>query len=323
MKKQLLLLIGLCLLCSLVPAFAQQEAPPPFVGRWQFAGGSEVMGYGFELYEGSQLILLDASEPVSFPPEPLFPKSGDVFFWQLDKETPVNPYASGEITCYVLSISQDAFIKKITVECYPDGRLHILDSEGGGFYQKYEKALGVPALTGIKGDFPKNKTYPVYQGPGASYGLAAKGKAKVSTNGDILCYGTFNDFLLISYDISENQSRFGWIEASTLENPPEGLKAFYFNGYQLGDSYLYGVITQDVAMTDDPFHSQAKIASFKRGATVRCCAELPGYMLVETYVEQKLLMGFVPKNAVNYEHGVADDAKCQFTPQRHSLPKRF
>lgn len=323
MKKRLLLLLGLCLLFSIFAAAAEQETPPPFVGRWQFAGGAEVMGYGFEFYEGSQLVLLNTSCPVSFPPEPLFPKSDDVFFWQLDKETPMNPYSSGEMTCYVLSISQDTFIQKITVEYYPDGRLHIPGGEGGGFYQKYEKSLGVPSLTGIKGNFPKNKTYPVYQGPGASYGVAAKGKAKVSTNGDIFCYGTFNDFLLISYDISKDKSRFGWIEASALENPLEELKGFYFKGYNLGDSYLYGVITQDVVMTDDPLNSKAKIASFKKGATVHCCAQLTDYMLVETYVGQRLLMGFVPKIAVNYEHGVADDVKCQFTPNAVHTQKDF
>ena len=78
-----------------------------------------------------------------------------------------------------------------------------------------EEAPKLPGLFAIESMLPKDTAYPVYTGPGKAYHVAAKGKAKVSTDGLILCYGRVADtnWLLIWYSISSDQARIGYIDA--------------------------------------------------------------------------------------------------------------
>lgn len=158
--------------------------------------------------------------------------------------------------------------------------------------------------------FPKNKSYEVYRGPGKAYGRSADGKAKVSTGGDITCYGTWNGWLLVSYEISADKARFGWIDTKNL---PESLLnvcgelAFTYNY----TDYRTGVLTQSAALTDDPLRSRESVGGLPAGASVHCLATWQDWMLVEGFQQGKLIMGFVPSESVDRVHGYVADTRFE------------
>ena len=167
-------------------------------------------------------------------------------------------------------------------------------------------------LVGVAGKFPKNQRYAVYQGPGAAYGRAANGKAAVSTNDQILCYGVWRDHLLVSYQVNKNKYRFGWVPLKDLPaGSAEQFSALPFDTYSDNgmQEYLYGVLTAFCAVTDDPLASHDALAHMPRGNSVHVLARYGDWLYVEGFVDQDLTMGFVPANQVDREHGFADNAE--------------
>lgn len=178
-----------------------------------------------------------------------------------------------------------------------------------------------PELRGAVLPFPKNQRYPVYLGPGERYGRAGDGRAVVSTNGEITCFGTcravgcVGDFLLIRYEIAEGYSRFGWI---SVENVPssvlektEPLRLF-LQAKDGTEENLQAVILEDVSVTDDPDESRAAVGELKRGSSVHLCARYGDWLLVEYYSHPserpEYTMGFVPAEKADTVHGYVRDA---------------
>lgn len=92
---------------------------------------------------------------------------------------------------------------------------------------------------------PQDTTYAVHAGPGEEYHVPAGGKAKVSTNDEIWCYGTTEDgWLLVDYQIGEGRSRIGYINIGERRWYP----LLNFAGRQL-------TLTGHLSVTDDPDHS--------------------------------------------------------------------
>lgn len=427
MKKWLGMMLLLC--CLFWSAAAAEE----LVGTWGFAGGAEVHGDGFRLNADGTGVWLEATDYDTFPLR-AFIETDSTFTWKTVTEDKLQ---------YLVETYPDGREEKIWVHFYEDGRLHLPEGEGGGFYwpagndaalrtylegrmqmNSYDRlledylqgelaenlaALGLrldeacvmqidyvvdwkllclcwqesagrsvriqvdlythvaedgglwnadadgvwqvytdeepcadaalhyaeiaeglrlldekaaqptPALVAEIDplekiaqlqadlrDFPQNKTYNVYQGPGEAYGRSGGGKGKVSTNGDIFCYGTWNGWLLIEYEISGDKYRYGWIDAADLPSDLAESFAeldFAYDGWE----YTCGVVVQDVDLTDDPFHSKSVVADMDKGASVHVLAKKQDYFLVEGYVGRKLCMGFVPAGAVDLHHGYAED----------------
>lgn len=134
----------------------------------------------------------------------------------------------------------------------------------------------------------KEGRYPVYIGPGTSYGRAGNGKALVSTNGWVQVFGEYNGWLLIHYAVSAEQYRFGWITADALaKGETIAPLSFVFR-----DLVSTGV---EVTLTDDPLNSRNPLASLSLDADIEYLAQLgEGYSYVRVVVDGKTWMGFIP-----------------------------
>lgn len=124
----------------------------------------------------------------------------------------------------------------------------------------------------------KGKTWPVYIGPGKSYGRAANGKASVSTNDWVQVFGEYKGWLLVHYAISAEQYRFGWITADALA-PGEYAAPlpFVFGDIVSGDKGL--------PLTDDPLNSRIPLVTLPLSADIEYLAQLGedfSYVRVET-----------------------------------------
>lgn len=71
-------------------------------------------------------------------------------------------------------------------------------------------ALPQPQLAKFRG----SRKYEVYTGPGGDYLREANGKATVSTNDWIQVFGEEDGWLLIQYNVSDGNNRFGWIKCA-------------------------------------------------------------------------------------------------------------
>lgn len=167
-------------------------------------------------------------------------------------------------------------------------------------------------LGGEEVTFPRGEKYAIYQGPGKAYGRAGNGKACVSTNGPIVCYGAWKDGVLVRYDVNAAKSRYGWVLLSDLpDSVTEQVSTLPFNAHgRNGDQYHYGVIARDTELTDDPSGSRAAVGSLPAGTSVHCLArDEYGWVYVEGYAGKSLIMGFVPEDAVDREHGYTKGAR--------------
>ena len=169
-----------------------------------------------------------------------------------------------------------------------------------------EEAPAVPELTAQVSHFPKNQRYEVYEGPRDAHRRAGSGNAVVSTNGEILVYGTWMGRMLIEYEIDGDQRRIGWIDADqlpayTLEGVPE------LPYIRNPEENVYGVVHESAYLTDDPLHSQTRIATMKRGTSVHVLARLDEWCLVQGFVSGVLRMGFIAQDKVDLAHGYAAD----------------
>ena len=176
------------------------------------------------------------------------------------------------------------------------------------------KSTEPPRLMILGGEevaFPRGEMYAVYQGPGKEYGRAGNGKACVSTNGPIVCYGAWKDGVLVRYDVNAAKSRYGWILLSDLpDSVIEQVSQLHYDGYgKTGDQYQYGVIARNTELTDDPSGSRDAVGSLPAGTSVHCLArDEYGWVYVEGYYGDRPVMGFVPGDAVDREHGYTQGA---------------
>ena len=175
--------------------------------------------------------------------------------------------------------------------------------------QQYDAMGLLPVkLEGKDIAFPKGKSYDVYRGPGKGYGRGANGKARVSTGGPIAVYGIWNNWLLVSYDVSQEQARFGWIDAANV--PESVLSACSELQFTMDTAeYRLGILTGDTPLTDDPQRSRAVFDTLPKGASLHCLGVWQDWMLVEGFRGERLVMGFVPAGAVDLAHGYTADTQ--------------
>ncbi len=139
--------------------------------------------------------------------------------------------------------------------------------------------------------FEGGQKYPVYSGPGVQYERANNGKASVSTNDWIQVFGSENGYILIQYDITSAQMRFGWIEQSAL---PKGASAV-----PLRFAYTDASVSAAAFLTDDPLNSQSRVRALNAGQAVKWLAAMGSWVYVEITDGELPIRGFVPASAVS------------------------
>lgn len=170
----------------------------------------------------------------------------------------------------------------------------------------------IPELDGafMLTDLPRNETYAVHAGPGDGYHIGAGGKAKVSTNGDIWCYGMTEDgWLLVEYQIDEDRGRFGCIYVGQERSYPS---------LQLANRRL--TLDRAIAVTDDPDGTRSALGMMQGEVT------LLAYHGDWAYVEGTLsewgdepARGFIKRSTLGNALRMADMPLWQGSGQSYSL----
>ncbi|MCR4887218.1 MAG: hypothetical protein K5919_09925 [Clostridiales bacterium] len=159
-----------------------------------------------------------------------------------------------------------------------------------------KEALSVPPaiptgeLAAQRIKFEGGQKFPVYSGPGPQYERAAGGRAAVSTNDWIQVFGSENGYILIQYDITSSQMRFGWIEQSAL---PRGASVSPLR-FEYSDASLAAASF----LTDDPLNSQTRVRILNPGQAVKWLAVMGQWAYVEITDQGLPVRGFVPVSAV-------------------------
>lgn len=164
-------------------------------------------------------------------------------------------------------------------------------------------------LTAQEIRFTSGRKYPVYSGPGEGYLRGAGGKAAVSTNDWIQVFGREGDWLLIQYDISSAQMRFGYIAASALPKNAEAP--------ELDFRPVDARTARDVILTDDPLNTMGQLATLPEGAWVTWLATMGEWAYVESTTGDAV-RGFVPLNALTIDR-VFSLADHQWNPDAAAL----
>lgn len=139
--------------------------------------------------------------------------------------------------------------------------------------------------------FPEDRLFTVYSGPDKEYLIGANGKAKVSTNDVIRCYGKIDGtWLLVEYEISEGRSRIGCINAKAQEPLMAAFPSLVFD-----DAVVQ--LEPRTVLTDDPWVSRQKLGSVSGEATLLAYLQT-NWAYVETTLGGKPVRGFVRTESI-------------------------
>ncbi len=137
-----------------------------------------------------------------------------------------------------------------------------------------------------------SEKYDVFSAPGRDSYRAANGKAVMSTNDWVQIFGEEDGWLLVQYDISRDQMRFGYIDASAL---PRDTTVQTLRWYDLPEQ----TIKYNISVTDDPLVSGNIIHSLRQGDTVKLLSEFGSWYYIETTDNAgRPLRGFIPQSAI-------------------------
>ena len=138
---------------------------------------------------------------------------------------------------------------------------------------------------------PREK-YDVFAAPGRDSYRSANGKATMSTNDWVQIFGEEDGWVLVQYDISRDQMRFGYVDASVLPRNAEVPQLIW---YDLPEQTLLN----NTYVTDDPLASRSIICWLNAGDTVKVLSDFGSWYYVEVKPGTgKTLRGFIPKTAI-------------------------
>lgn len=144
-------------------------------------------------------------------------------------------------------------------------------------------------------DFEGGHRFPVYAGPGKEYLRPVNGKCVVSTNDWIQVFGQTNGWLLIQYDRSATQMRFGYIAADSLQKSPVSLNDIN----ELHFESLPIKALRVSPLTDDPLYGQEPLTQVPQGASLTYLTSLANWAYVEYQpASGPRLRGFIPFSAI-------------------------
>jgi hypothetical protein len=134
--------------------------------------------------------------------------------------------------------------------------------------------------------------YDVFSAPGRSSHRPANGKAVMSANDWVQIFGEENGWLLVQYDLSADQMRFGYIAASAL---PKGKQVESLKWYDLPPQTLLCA----VSVTDDPLASNTSLCRLSAGEHVKVLSAFGNWYYIETMDSTgRTLRGFVPAHSI-------------------------
>ena len=147
--------------------------------------------------------------------------------------------------------------------------------------------------TPVKLTLRAGEKYDVFAAPGRSSLRSGNGKAVMSTNDWVQIFGEEDGWLLVQYDISADQMRFGYIDASAL---PRGKSVQQLTWYDLPEQ----TVNTHTKITDDPTVSFTPIMWVDAGDKVKVLAEYGACYYVEAQnTSGKPLRGFILKHAID------------------------
>ena len=99
--------------------------------------------------------------------------------------------------------------------------------------------------------------------------------------------------MLVQYDISRDQMRFGYVDASVL---PKDTEVQTLHWYDLPEQ----TVKVSISVTDDPLVSRSIIAYLTAGDTVKVLSEFGNWYYIEMTDNQgELLRGFIPQTTID------------------------
>ena len=138
---------------------------------------------------------------------------------------------------------------------------------------------------------PREK-YDVFAAPGRDSYRAANGKATMSTNDWVQIFGEEDGWVLVQYDISSEQMRFGYVDASIL---PKDTEVQTLRWYDLPEQTLQ----VNTYLTDDPLCGQGIVCTLDAGDSVKVLSEFGSWYYIEvTPGTGKTMRGFIPQSAI-------------------------
>lgn len=166
-------------------------------------------------------------------------------------------------------------------------------------YEEASEALTNPPVTPTDFYTPVSVTlrprekYDVFAAPGRDSYRAANGKAVMSTNDWVQIFGEEDGWVLVQYDISRDQMRFGYVDASVLPKDTEVQSLIW---YDLPEQ----TIKANIGVTDDPLVSQSMICWLNAGDKVKVLSEFGSWYYIEvTPGTGKTLRGFIPQTVID------------------------
>ena len=180
--------------------------------------------------------------------------------------------------------------------------------------EEYTTLRYAPELTGL----PSNLSWRVYTGPGEEYHVAADGKAKVSTNEAIMCYGRVEgtNWLMIRYLIEAGKSRIGYIRVNDVAYA-ETFAAVEPLRFQ---HELYSLKGR-VEITDDPNMSKRTIGTVSGVVTMLAIKHGGDWVYIEGHLDGsgEPVRGFIRRTALNGAALLPDMPMSPFAGDRFQL----
>lgn len=144
-------------------------------------------------------------------------------------------------------------------------------------------------LTAREIPFEGEGLLPVYSAPSKDSLRAAGGKAALSPKGWVQVFGVEGDFALVSYGISKNHHRVGYVEKRFLPD--------WYLEEGLGFTRVPALVTTAVGATDDPLVSREALARLLSAQTVTLLSKLGDLAYFEAEEQGKTYRAFAPLSA--------------------------
>lgn len=149
----------------------------------------------------------------------------------------------------------------------------------------------------------------VYSAPQEDSYRAAKGKASVVMNKDVLVYDVIDDWALVEYNVQLRTNRFGWVYTGIKRD--EATTNWMVR--------VPALTAESTSITDDPNVSQYSQALLSKGQPVTVLGYLNSgdnrnwaYVYAEAIVDDVLMRGFIPMRDLVWDDVLLEDKRADY-----------
>ncbi len=139
----------------------------------------------------------------------------------------------------------------------------------------------------------------VYSAPSEEAWRGADGKAAVSTNGAIYAAGWEGSWLLVMYETNDGSVRVGYVDGDRVRGGVPVETSLHF-------AHDPATVLNTCNLTDDPARGGTTIATLNPGTSVTWLTRYynsSAWDYVETWVDGRVMRGFVRAGSLNVSHG--------------------